>query len=330
MPKNYKPKEKMRVKQILEEAKAKTDIGKKHIAIWKMWMQRKKAKELAIPVPEVAPDEDEDVIAYMEKVTAEVPEGVEVHEIGGTTVITAPDYETATHWGNWYFNRVYDYAKRNAIEAYILNAGYANALNFHSSIRNNDAKFVCGVGHGDSYIFTGQNAEPLLLLGDGNTRITSFGRIWCLLSCVVGALLGERMVHDYGAKAFIGYSESFYFLADEANYPNFWAKFFFDSHNAIDYALLDGETVADAVQIGIDTFKYNIEIAPEYAKPYLQHDLDYLVMFGDFDATIYDDDEPEPPPGWCCIFGPAARVTYKKLSGLFGRIAELVQRRKQS
>lgn len=212
-------------------------------------------------------------------------------------LVSSPDFETATHYGSYYYNYIVKDAIDNGFEVLVLYEDRATRINFLNRIRKDDPVLVSGVGHGNENVFTGQNEEILMQTGDPATVEISKGRHFVLLSCTVGKVLGKKIVEEYGGIAFQGYDEEFIFMATD--YPNDYASWFFNAHSEIEKALHKGATHEEAYHAAQDAWDNAIKKAPLECRPYLIHDKECHVLWGDKNARIVEEPVPPVPPENC-------------------------------
>ena len=203
-----------------------------------------------------------------------------------TILATNADFETATHWGAPYLEEVIKYAQKK-FKVIELHQQEDIKKIFIDEINKQNPILIIGIGHGNNTVYTGYQFNVLMIKGDSDTKKIAKGRHFVLLSCLIGRELLPWLVQN-GAVAAQGYKEEFIFMVDQNNYPDSIAKYFFDAHFAGDKALIDGKTEKEAYDIVIKTFdKYiNDPNVPQVIKPYLLHDKEARVLFGDGNAKI--------------------------------------------
>jgi hypothetical protein len=238
------------------------------------------------------------------------------------------DYEQATHWGAYWTKwGVLDYAAlcQPPIPTRDLYGAQATQARWRQVIIDNNAIFVCGVGHGNEQVFTGQNEEILLDRGNGYDRTLMVGRYGSFLSCVFGQAAGAFV--QAGMLGFFGYSDTYWFLA--SIFPNSFASPFFMSHFTFDRTLEDGKSWIEAFDAAYKAYTAEIAKAdPEMAR-YLISDRDAMTQAcmdpdaGPWKGEVQPPPIPPPPPSTC----PIAKATAAFLNGIsavLGRHARFI------
>jgi hypothetical protein len=218
------------------------------------------------------------------------------------------DYEQATHWGAYWTKwGVLDYAAvcQPPIPTVDLYAALATQAGWRQAIINNNAIFVCGVGHGNEYVFTGQNEEILLDRGNPYDLTLMKGRYGSFLSCVFGQS-SETFVGS-GMLGFFGYTETYWFMA--SIYPNSVASPFFTSHFTFDRALLSGKSMREAFDLATAAYNTAIAKADPTSARYLISDRDAMHFdaldesTGPYRGEVQPPPTPPPPPSSCPVAG---------------------------
>lgn len=207
---------------------------------------------------------------------------------------TNPDYETATHWGSAWMEEILERAIELGWKFNQLYKDKAIKKVFIETIDESNPIYIFGVGHGNATTYTGYQGNHLLKVGDEESARIAKGRHFVLLSCRTGARLLPWLV-EQGAVACQGYDEDFTFIIDKQNYPDSYATPFFLSHILGDIALLEGKTHKEAYDIVYNKFTeyINSPEVPEICKPYLLHDRDARVLFGDDKSRITEEVPPD-------------------------------------
>jgi hypothetical protein len=227
------------------------------------------------------------------------------------------DYEQATHWGAYWTKwGVLDYAAlcQPPIPTVDLYAAQATQAGWRQAIIDNGAIFVCGVGHGNESVFTGQNEELLLDRGNSYDLTLMVGRYGSFLSCVFGQAADTFV--SAGMAGFFGYTDTYWFEA--AIYPNSLATPFFTSHFTFDRAVLSGKSMAEAFDLCTAAYNTAIASADATSARYLISDRDAMVLAaldnttGPYKGEVTPPPVPPAPPSTC----PVAGATVWLLNGI--------------
>ena len=238
------------------------------------------------------------------------------------------DYEQATHWGAYWTKwGVLDYAAlcQPPIPCVDLYGAQATQANWRVQIRDYSAIFVCGVGHGNESVFTGQNGEILLDRNNAYDRALMVGRYGSFLSCVFGQAAQDFV--NAGMAGFFGYTDTYWFMA--SIYPNSIASPFFTSHFTFDRALLSGKSMNDAWNLTLAAYNAAIASADAEMARYLISDRDAMWMHsqdyttGPYKGDVQPPPTPPPPPSTCPI-AKATATLLNALSAMLGRHARFI------
>ena len=233
------------------------------------------------------------------------------------------DYEQATHFGAyWTKAQVLDYAAtiNPPIPTVDLYAAAATRAGWRAAIVDNSAIFVCGVGHGNESVFTGQNEEILLDRYRAEDKSLMAGRWGSFLSCVFGQAAQDFV--DAGMRGFFGYRETYYFMVSA--YPDGVAEKFFASHFTFDRSLMNGLSLAEAWDLCKAAYNAAIASADPATAYYLIWDCDAMTIASDdMDAGPYMGDvtppPPPPEPPSNCPIAKATVTVLNALSAMLGR-----------
>jgi len=235
------------------------------------------------------------------------------------------DYEQATHWGAYWTKwGVLDFAAgcQPPVPYVDLYAAQATQAGWRQAIIENNAIFVCGVGHGNEQVFTGQNEELLLNVADPYDLQLMIGRYGSFLSCVFGQASGSFV--NVGMLGFFGYTDTYWFEA--AIYPNSLATPFFTSHFTFDRALLSGKSMREAFDLCTAAYNSAIASADATSARYLISDRDAMTFAaidgntGPYKGEVQPPPVPPPPPSTCPVAGAAVWLL-NGLSKALGRHA---------
>jgi len=161
---------------------------------------------------------------------------------------------------------------------------------------------IVGVGHGEEDIFSGQQEEILLEVGEYNKDEVN-GKFIKLVSCQTGEKLGPNLIRN-GALAFQGYTEDYLWVADADYIATPWddpiaGKFIRPVIDALN-ALFNGEMNVVVYNIEISGYEHNLAQEEDVlSKSFLRWNKDHLVYLGDPNARIRPRPKislPIPPP----------------------------------
>lgn len=238
------------------------------------------------------------------------------------------DYEQATHWGAYWTKwGIIDYAAvcQPPVPTVDLYAAQATQAGWRQAIIDNGAIFVCGVGHGNESVFTGQNEELLLDRGNSYDLTLMVGRYGSFLSCVFGQAAVTFV--DAGMLGFFGYTDTYWFEA--TIYPNSLATPFFTSHFTFDRALLSGKSMREAFDLCTAAYNQAIASADQTTARYLISDRDAMAFAaldestGPYMGATQPPPIPPAPPSTCPIAKATAKIL-NAISAALGRHARFI------
>jgi len=134
---------------------------------------------------------------------------------------------------------------------------------FETALQEHDPFMVLIMGHGKQNLVTGNFYPDVkmyeIILRSGENEAQLADRVSYLFSCSAGATLGPAIM-SAGGKEFIGYNKDFIFAVQNPFDPmtDAYAKPFFNSSNAIEFALLEGKSAGEAYQVGLSAFDSEI------------------------------------------------------------------------
>jgi hypothetical protein len=158
-------------------------------------------------------------------------------------LINACNWDVATLFGNYYTKKLtYEYAIQNNHDVFLLDGKEANKKNWEDILKSQNINFTTGCGHGNEYLFTGQNAEPLFSKYD-NIQLME-GKYHAWLSCLCGKSGGilDEGVNEYKALAGQGYNRDFAFVVGGETPPDEIAEIFFICHYEFDKHFYEGKS----------------------------------------------------------------------------------------
>lgn len=212
-------------------------------------------------------------------------------------LFTLPSFEPAVRIGSCWFERVLANAEANGYGYEALRGGSCVRGLFDEALARNEGCLLTGVGHGNATTYTGENYAVLIEERDNADCLV--GRPWYALSCTVGLSLGKAVV-EYGCPAFIGYDDTFTFIADEGDpCGGVPARGFMEASNEVVNTLIAGGDFNEAYARSQALFDYwyDQETDPDIQK-WLNWDKIHQVgpptsrEYGDGTTVITD----APPP----------------------------------
>lgn len=230
---------------------------------------------------------------------------------GPRIVVCRPNFEQATQWGAYWFGALTLQAAIDAgLDVKDLYQNDAHKAMFDGAVSGDPHTFVTGIGHGNETTFTGQDYDELLVSGRQNDAALMAGKSGSFLSCVFGQA-GDYFTQQ-GMKAFFGYIETFYFMAQD--YPNAAATPFFKSHCAFDLAILAGKSFSEAFIASRAAWNDAIAGSPETNARYMIWDRDAMILWGDGAYRPYGDTQP-PEGKLYCPWGDYETTDMENLKG---------------
>ena len=192
--------------------------------------------------------------------------------LGKTILAVDSDYDGATKLGaDFRAHNVYPRFEATGFEVRMRRGQMARRHFVADDAKRPEIVFVTGIGHGFDNVYTGDQQQPLWAVGQYDAAEAE-GKVFHLLSCKTARRLGPDLV-DKGALAFFGYDENFVFQQEVADA-------FFECDSAIDLALAEGATTAQAYERAIELYNQKIDEYDAAGKPYvaslLETDRDHL------------------------------------------------------
>ncbi len=210
-------------------------------------------------------------------------------------LLTRPNHDQITTYCYYWSEYVVNIANKKGIKVFDLKGNKALRRNFESYIKAHNPLLIFMNGHGSTSKVCGHDNEPLLDLKNCNS--CSRNAIFYVRSCDAGALLGYELIKN-GAKAFIGYKNSFYHLnsKDKRTLPltDPISKLFLEPSNLVPISILIGNSVKEAYIKSQDAMKKNFFYAISSKATQEEHDaaqfiwMNYSsqVIFGDGNARL--------------------------------------------
>lgn len=212
----------------------------------------------------------------------------EEKEIMARVVVQRPDWgDIACKWGSYWLQEVVKEAKSHGFDVSDLYGSKATRGNVLRECKKSDFLYFSGVGHGNATTFTGQREQPIFWLGDKETKNISKNKHFNFLSCRFGRL-GARWISRVGRAVGVhAYDADFAFIVDEGNFPDGYAKPFFDSHLMVDRELLKGSTHGEAHRACKMRYLYWAMRSPFICRRYLIWDMRHKRFYGRRWANIW-------------------------------------------
>ena len=201
---------------------------------------------------------------------------------------------------NGYFGlgHVVDYAADKSFNIEDLKSEQADNPYIDDTVNSFNPFMIYGFGHGNVNVYTANSETPVWVVGENLTHLS--GRIIYLLSCLTANQLGPYFI-DQGALSYGGFLISWTWMSNDTGgdpYVDEYAECFYRSVNKFFETLLDGNTMAQAMQSSIDEYNYWIDwwensghSSASNVIKWLIHDRDGLIIYGDPNASSVDCDE---------------------------------------
>lgn len=158
-------------------------------------------------------------------------------------VITRPAYEMTTKYLYAWNEKVVQKALSKKVEVFDLPGKRATKINLTNTLSNFQPDLVFLNGHGASDLITGHKNEILIKSGI-NEGLLKNKHIHAL-SCETGKILAPSAI-SAGAKSYIGYDESFVFIATKGKENNPLederTAYFLDPAILVSLSLINGDT----------------------------------------------------------------------------------------
>jgi hypothetical protein len=220
-------------------------------------------------------------------------------------VIIAPYYEIATYiWSPFLRRWVSSELKKRGVTPILLWGADAVKEKYLDAIKDKDVKATLGVGHGNNDVFTGQNYEPILRVGD---QVTDDLRRQCIapVSCLVANKLMPWLVQQ-GVPCTVGEATEYIFTAEkeqeQGDNPeeDKLLKYYLYAEYTFWYRLAEGFTAGEAYRMMIREYYRQAKLAESVDDEtafYVRYDADNRKFFGDKD--------------WRMVSGTETSILYK-------------------
>jgi|SRR3989344_7556494 len=176
-----------------------------------------------------------------------------------SVLVTRPNYEYTTRYLSAWADKIIEFAKQRGDKVLDLDGERANRKEFESMIKRHKPSFIFLNGHGNPGSIAGQ-ANVTLIEENVNTGFLKETIVYAV-SCESAKKLGANSI-EKGAKAYIGYSESFIFLIDRDKRTrpadDKLASLFLDPSNQVVISLLKGHSAEEAHVASQRFFSRNI------------------------------------------------------------------------
>jgi len=201
----------------------------------------------------------------------------------------APYYEIATYiWSPYLRGWVSRELEKRGIMPILLWGPGAVKTKYIEAIKDKDVKGTLGVGHGNNDVFTGQNYEPIINVGD---KITDDYKRQCIapVSCLVGKKLMPWLV-EQGVQCSVGEVTEYWFTAEKiiqnGDDPeeDKLLKYYMYAEYVFWYRLAEGFTAGEAYRMMIREYYRQAKLAEsidEETAYYVRYDADNRKFFGD-------------------------------------------------
>ena len=220
-------------------------------------------------------------------------------------MILAPYYEIATYiWSPYLRGWVSRELKKRGITPVLLWGVDAVKTKYMEAIKDKDVKGTLGVGHGNNDVFTGQDYEPIMKVGD---KITDDYKRQCIapVSCLVGNKLMPWLV-EQGVPCTVGEVTEYWFTAEKINQngedpeEDKLLKYYMYAEYVFWYRLAEGFTAGEAYRMMIREYYRQAKLAEsvdEDTAYYVRYDADNRKFFGD--------------QNWRMVSGTETSILYK-------------------
>ena len=209
-------------------------------------------------------------------------------------LVTRPSFDPPTAYLAAWAELIVEEAREKGMKIGQLKGKEATRKMFEKRVESNDPALIAFNGHGDPDCICGNNYEVLVKAGENEKILAS--RIVNSVSCNSAKVLGPKSV-GAGAKAFIGFTEKFVLLFEQAHSAtprkDRTAEHFIKAVNSAPISLIKGNTVKDAFDKSQAAFEKSIEYFKTHYTPenshilfWLRYDKKIQKFLGDANATL--------------------------------------------
>lgn len=206
-------------------------------------------------------------------------------------VVVNPTHDVPTRYLDMWISQAVDYINSlDDVQAIRLKGDEATADKLLDSISEHNPELVMFNGHGNADAIIGHDSTPLIS-STHTIKAQFIGRILHAVVCSAAYRLGQELV-DIGAKAFVGYSDKFYFWQHGDDTNDAGAKLFLEPALEVSKQLCEGNSARSSYVASQKMYARNLkaELSVNGASDVssaLEHNIRNHVLLGDGDATIW-------------------------------------------
>lgn len=212
--------------------------------------------------------------------------------------ITSYEYDYVTMNLHLWASEVSDFAKKRGVKVahfHDKHKSKATEKNLISYLSKKKPKFVFLNGHGTRTSINGHKNKEILSVGKNESLLK--GKIIYAVACDCGAELGNSIISNGGAKAFIGYKGKFCMPLNEGRectpLKNHLVEAIKETSNSIPKAIIKGKTITESINIAKrEGFKWIKSLQREPSEKsitllwVLYHNMSCLVAQGDLNHSV--------------------------------------------
>lgn len=210
-----------------------------------------------------------------------------------TYLITRPEHDDTTHYLSKWCEETIALARNKGLKVLDLHREKAVRKEFEERIDKLSPNLIVLNGHGDADKVTGNNKEPILVVGDNEGLLRD--KIVYAISCSSAKLLGPKSI-EKGAINYSGYDDDFIFFYDPNNITkplsDETAKLFLEHSNLFIESMIKGNTIRESKQRAENKLRENIVNLSSSSSTdsnlirFLWWDLVHFVSHGNQDIAI--------------------------------------------